>query len=366
MPLLILLTLILSLLSSSLAQYEGYCGSAVGYNLTDFMLRDVTFQINDRMNRANYYFIDICFDRTRMTANPIDRVKNSACASSSNYLGCATDTGDVRPSTGVLVNLGAPFVTWGYVNNSDYSQGVVWSPQDYISQIGYQLKPTIRLICNADAINPLTQVAPGGGWRENDYYLDIYVNVYTSLVCGPPMSSSVSSSTGSALPNGGISSSAVRDPSLDTSSTSVVVPNTTSTGLGPGCINPLLTWYFSYFALISSTYSIQFHGTFSTSSIIPVNIFVSQVVQIQATWTIIINGVSTSVPVTVLNPNAISGINLGGGSLYPLQGQSWSFYVGAELVTIGGNGIYPIIVNADVLTGGFIVSNNPIGQPPCQ
>jgi hypothetical protein len=363
MRLLLVCALLFSLLSFTVAQYEGYCGSAVGYNLTHFMLTDVTFRLTDRMNRDNFYYIDLCFDRvSRLTDNPIDRVKNPICVSAGNQLGCATDTGDIQSWSRSLANLGAPFVTWGYVNNSDYSQGVVWSTQYYLSQNGYQMKPTIRLICNPDAINPLTQIAPGTTWRENYGYLDIYVNVYTNLVCGPPMSNASQSSTGSASPNSGLSSSAVGGPGLQTSSVAVIVPNTTDPT--PGCTdNPHLTWYFSYFAIVSSTYSIHFSGTFYTASITSFNLLVLQVLQIQATWTITINGVSTSTPVTVLNSHVISSVNAGGGSLYPLQGQSWSFYVGTELVTIGGNGNYPIIVNGQAIqSGGFIVSNNSIGS----
>lgn len=380
----LILLVILQCCTPSLSQSNDVCGSQIGYNLTSMLSQGIHVWNGYNSARIEYNVYPCQNPEGIATYCKNDQSAISGCAYSP-YNNAVTQTYG-QPYYGYSTNV------WEFVNSSNYLEGFTWStpylpvPSTYILR-----RARVVFTCHPDATTPWInfgggeiRVISGGQYQE---YHTMGVTVLSNIFCNASALnasvSSSSSSTGSYQTTGtdesstaaviqSLSSSStgssVQNSGIDGSSTSVVMQNlSTSTGLAPGCGNSLQTWYFSYFALISSTHSIHFYGTFYTSSIIPVNLLVVQVVQIQATWTLTLNGVSTSVLVTVLNQQVLSGINMGGSSLYPLQSQSWSFYVGTELVTIGGTGIYPVIVNGEtVQAGGFMYSNNPMGPTPCQ
>lgn len=361
MRVLLVLTLLLSLVSFSVAQYQGYCGSQIGYNLTSILGQGIHVFDGYNAQRLDYHIY------------PCESPQGIATSCRNNpspISGCAISTTNTVTQT-YGNGMGYSANTWSFVNTSDYLQGFTWStpyisvPSTYIFR-----RAQVKFTCHADAINPwisyggtVSQVVQTNGYQE---YHTVGFSVISNIFCNGSALNSTSGlytpGTGTALSsNSSVTSSTAVNLSFQSSSGGVIVPNTT--GSAPGCSgSSLLSWSFSYFAIVSSTYSIQFSGTYYTASIAS-NLLVSQLWQIQATWTLITNGVSINTPVTVLNPQIISSVNTGGGPLYPLQGQSWSFYVGTELVTLAGNGSYPIIVNGQAIqSGGIIVSSTPIGS----
>lgn len=315
---------LISVLSTPYVQAESYCGAGIGYNLTNAWLTDLTGAWD---NYGTYISINIC-----------RRVSDPTCAGVS-YVGCIGAYGVASVPFGPQ-----PTSPWSYIDPVNPSRGVTWTSIPTLETNTPSLRTLkVNLTCNPQATSLI-----GLGWSYQEDYSVRPANVThtyraeTNLVCGNPIfppPSSMPSSTGLGL-------------SFPSSSTGSSNTNLTTCGV-------LQPWYFSYFGLVSPSYTISFYGTFYTATGLPSEIRFLQVLQIQATWVLTINGVSTRTSVTNLNLGALNMINVNGGMLYPLQGQSLSFYVGTELVTIGGSGIYPVILNSStaVQTGVFAYSS---------